>query len=670
MSDHVPDDTGGALRSDIISDDEYWQIINSAILDLRHTISENLKALNLKIPIDSMVNYIINTRDVRSILSSGKHNWIAFNSELSNKLRKVTDLDKHVLDNPHDQDLQIAPLKNRVNNVNNEFLAATAQRVFYNVMRVTIDLRRRNASNTGAAAPDGEQLGTESAKVTYILTNLQSDDVNSVKMDRYNKLVKLIKEHDINPWPVGFKKTISVSEFLNKFDALAADLTELALAGRLIGLRRMGKATFAELLDGGEKIQLYVQRDQVGADTYDVFKLFDIGDIVGVKGTAFTTRTGEPSVVVKSIQLLAKNIHPLPASKEKDGQIFDEFSDKDQRYRQRYVDLLVNPSTRTVFEQRSRIVSAIRRHLEGAGYLEVETPILQPIYGGAAARPFVTHHNALDMRLYLRIANELYLKRLIVGGFDRVFEFARDFRNEGMDRYHNPEFTQVECYAAYQDYQDMMRLVETLISGLAVELHGTTRVTLAGREVELAPPWRRATMMDLLKEATGEDLLELDEPALHALAGRLHVEVEPQAGWSRVVDEIFGALVEPTLIQPTFVCDYPREMSPLARRHRNNPRLVERFEAIVAGKELCNSFTELNDPIDQRQRFVEQHALIQRGDDEAHPLDEDFIHALEIGMPPTAGLGIGVDRLVMLLTGTESIRDVILFPTMRPLGGT
>jgi lysyl-tRNA synthetase class 2 len=489
--------------------------------------------------------------------------------------------------------------------------------------------------------------------------------LSPVLQQRLEKLDRL-RELGVEPWPVGFTRDTRVGEVLATFEELKERGGTFTLAGRLTALRRMGKATFAELMDGGEKIQLYIQRDGVGADTYDVFKLFDIGDIVGVEGKAFTTRSGEMSVEVGGIRLLSKNLHPLPASKEKDGQVFDEFSDKDQRYRQRYVDLLVNPSTRTVFEQRSRIVSAIRRHLEAQAFLEVETPVLQPIYGGAAARPFVTHHNALDMRLYLRIANELYLKRLVVGGFDRVFEFARDFRNEGMDRFHNPEFTQMECYAAYQDYQDMMVLVENLISALALDLHGSTRVVLKGHEVELAAPWRRATMMDLLREATGEDLLDMDEAAVRALAKRLQVEVEPTDGWARMVDAIFGDLVEPKLIQPTFVCDYPREMSPLARRHRQDPRLVERFEAVVAGKELCNSFTELNDPIDQRQRFLDQQALIQRGDDEAHPLDEDFLRALETGMPPTAGLGLGIDRLVMLLTGAESIRDVIFFPTMRP----
>jgi len=498
------------------------------------------------------------------------------------------------------------------------------------------------------------------------MTSESDDKRPPVVQERFRKLDEL-RGRGVDPWPVGFAPSHRAGAVLADFAALEAAATELRLAGRLMGLRRMGKATFAELRDGADKIQLYVQREAVGADTYDVFKLFDIGDMIGVEGRAFTTRTGEPSLEVHGITLLAKNLAPLPASKEKDGQVFDEFSDKDQRYRQRHVDLLVNPSTRTVFEQRSRIISAIRRRLEAEGYLEVETPILQPLYGGAAARPFVTHHNTLDMKLYLRIANELYLKRLIVGGFHKVFEFARDFRNEGMDRFHNPEFTQMECYAAYQDYKDMMVLVETMIADIARDLHGSTCVSLRGHQVELAAPWRRAPMMDLLKEATGEDLLELGDDGVRALAKRLHVEVEPTDGWSRMVDALFGELVEPKLIQPVFVCDYPREMSPLARRHRDNPRLVERFEAVVAGKELCNSFTELNDPLDQRARFEEQNRLIQRGDDEAHPLDEDFLRALETGMPPTAGLGIGIDRLVMLLTGAESIRDVIFFPTMRPL---
>jgi lysyl-tRNA synthetase class 2 len=490
--------------------------------------------------------------------------------------------------------------------------------------------------------------------------------LNPVLRQRREKLEKL-REEGVNCYPYGYSRSHRVAEVNQNFQTFEETGEELSLAGRLMTFRKMGKVTFAVLQDGGEKIQLYVQRDLLGADRYGVFKLFDIGDIVGVKGKAFRTKTGEPSIEAAEVELLTKNIHPLPVSKEKDGQVFDEFTDKDQRYRQRYVDLLVNPGTRTVFEQRSRIISSIRRFLETEGYLEVETPILQPIYGGAAARPFITHHNTLDMSLYLRIANELYLKRLIVGGFDRVFEFARDFRNEGMDRFHNPEFTQVELYAAYEDYGYMMNLVEQLISALAMELYGSTKVTLKGHEIDLAPPWRRATMMELLEEATGEDLMGLDEEGLKALAKKMHVETEGVHGWSRLVDELFGELVEPKLIQPTFVCDHPLEMSPLAKRHRSDDRLVERFEAIVAGKELCNSFSELNDPLDQRERFLEQRKAMDKGDDEAHPLDEDFLHALEIGMPPTAGLGIGIDRLVMLLTGAESIRDVIFFPTMRPL---
>jgi lysyl-tRNA synthetase, class II len=500
------------------------------------------------------------------------------------------------------------------------------------------------------------------------IKNKSAKKVSPVVRLRYEKLQKL-KDLNVNPWPHNFDRKHFINDVLAAFKEYEEDAKEVILAGRLMTFRRMGKVTFAVLEDSSEKIQLYVQRDQLGVDKYDVFKLFDIGDIVGVKGTAFTTRTGELSIQVSEVTLLSKNMHPLPVTKEKDGQLFDEFSDKEQRYRQRYIDLIVNPDVKRVFRQRSRIVSSIRSWLENADFLEVETPVLQPIYGGATARPFVTHHNALDMKLYLRIANELYLKRLIVGGFDRVFEFARDFRNEGMDRFHNPEFTQVELYAAFEDYHFMMELVEGMVSQIAMDLFGDTKVTLGGHQIELAPPWRRVSMMDLLKEATGEDLLDMDEPTIAALAKSHGVEFDKSAGWAKIVDEIFGALVEPNLIQPTFICDYPVDMSPLAKRHRKHDRLVERFEAVVAGKELCNSFTELNDPIDQRKRFEEQNELITRGDNEAQPLDDDFVKALEVGMPPTAGLGLGIDRLVMLLTGSESIRDVILFPTMRPVKG-
>jgi lysyl-tRNA synthetase, class II len=486
-----------------------------------------------------------------------------------------------------------------------------------------------------------------------------------VVRQRYEKLEKL-RELGVDPWPPNFDREDFAADLLKNFEESIESAEEFVLAGRLMTFRRMGKVTFAVLEDQSAKIQLYVQRDSIGVDNYTVFKLFDIGDIVGVRGKAFRTKTGEPSLDVSAVTLLSKNLAPLPVTKEKDGQLFDEFSDKDQRYRQRYVDLIVNPKVREVFKQRSRIVTLMRRYFEDLDFLEVETPILQPIYGGAAARPFVTHHNALDMPLYLRIANELYLKRLIVGGFDRVFEFARDFRNEGMDRFHNPEFTQVELYAAYEDYSFMMEMVENLVSRLAQDLYGDTKVQLKGHVIDLAPPWRRATMMELLEEATGENLLDMDEAAVRALAKKLHLDVDEIHGWPALVDEIFGELVEPKLIQPTFVCDHPLEMSPLAKKHRDNPRLVERFEAVVAGKELCNSFSELNDPVDQEERFRQQRALSEGGDDEAHPMDEDFIRALKTGMPPTAGLGIGIDRLVMLLTSAESIRDVIFFPTMKP----
>ena len=484
---------------------------------------------------------------------------------------------------------------------------------------------------------------------------------------RYEKLDRL-EELGIEAWPVGFHREHRIKDILADFEGYQGSSELLCVAGRLMAFRRMGKVTFAELADFGGRIQLYFQRDSVGADTYDIVKLFDIGDIVGIQGKAFVTKTGERSLEVSGAVLLAKNLQPLPITKEKDGQLFDEFSDKEQRYRQRYIDLVVNAPVRETFVRRSRIISMIRDFLQRQDFLEVDTPILQPIYGGASARPFVTHHNALDMKLYLRIANELYLKRLIVGGFERVFEFARDFRNEGMDRFHNPEFTQVELYAAYEDYTFMMNLMEQLLAHLAQELYGSTRVTLGGHEIELKAPWRRARLMDLLEEATGEDLLAMEIPQLRKVAEKHGIEVD--ASWDRpkLWDEIFGELVEPKLIQPTFVTDYPVELSPLARRHREDARLVERFEAVVAGKELCNSFSELNDPLDQRRRFEAQSRMVEEGDAEAHPLDEDFLKALEVGMPPTAGLGIGIDRLVMLLTGSESIRDVILFPTMRPQG--
>ncbi len=486
---------------------------------------------------------------------------------------------------------------------------------------------------------------------------------------RHEKVDKL-RAMGVEPWPWSYERSHTVGQVADAFEDFETSKESLRIAGRLTAVRRMGKVSFAQLQDFSGKLQLFFQSEKVGADSFDVIKLFDIGDIVGVSGKAFRTKTGEATLSVEEAVLLAKNVYPLPSLKEKDGQVFDEFSDKDQRYRQRYLDLIVNPEVREVFVKRTRIVNAIRRYLEERDYLEVETPVLQPVYGGAAARPFVTHHNTLDMRLYLRIANELYLKRLIVGGFDRVFEFSRDFRNEGIDRTHNPEFTQVELYAAFKDYQYMMDLTEELVSGIAQEINGHTKVCWNGHEIDLKRPWRRAPMMDLIREATGEDLLGADRATLEACAKKHGVEVEASMSDATLLDGIFGETVEPDLVQPTFVMDHPVEMSPLAKRHRRDPRLVERFEAVVGGKEICNAFSELSDPFDQKQRFMDQDEAIQRGDEEAQPFDEDFVKALEVGMPPTAGLGLGIDRLTMLITGAESIRDVIFFPTMRPVDGS
>jgi lysyl-tRNA synthetase class 2 len=397
----------------------------------------------------------------------------------------------------------------------------------------------------------------------------------------------------------------------------------------------------------------------------------DIGDIIGVKGFVFRTKMGEVSIHGSELILLSKSLRPLPIAKEKVDEkgnktIYDPFSDKELRYRQRYLDLVVNQDVRQVFIKRSTMISAIRKFLDERGYLEVETPVLQPIYGGASARPFITHHNAMDMKLYMRIADELYLKRLIVGGYDGVYEISKDFRNEGMDKTHNPEFTMLELYVAYHDYRWMMNLVEELVSNIAIALNRVPTVKLGNHEINFTPPWKRITMFDAIKEYTDKDLRKKNEDELRTVAKELHIEVEPSIGAGGIIDEIFSERVEPHLIQPTFITDYPLEMSPLAKKHRSEPGLVERFEAIVNGKELCNAFSELNDPIDQRARFEEQMKLRARGDEEAQVLDEDFLRALEYGMPPTTGLGIGIDRLNMLMTNQDSIRDVIFFPQMKP----
>jgi lysyl-tRNA synthetase class 2 len=482
----------------------------------------------------------------------------------------------------------------------------------------------------------------------------------------------------INPYPPElFEVNVTSKDILTNYEKQKTDYKNISIAGRLMSRRIMGSASFAVLQDEYGKIQIYLRRDDIcpGEDKslYNtVFKkLLDIGDIIGVNGYVFTTQTGEISIYVKKLKVLSKSLRPLPIVKEttdKEGNIklHDAFSDAEQRYRQRYVDLIVNSEVKETFKKRTRLVNSIRDYLNNRGYLEVETPILQPLYGGAAAKPFKTHHNSLDMTLYLRIANELYLKRLIVGGFDGVYEFSKDFRNEGMSRFHNPEFTQVELYVAYKDYQWMMDLVEEMIEKVALDLHGTTKVQVGDKEIDFQRPWKRFTMFEAIQHYTGADISAMNEEEIRKTARDLGVEVDDTMGKGKLIDEIFGEKCESHLIQPTFITDYPVEMSPLAKKHRSIEGLAERFEAICNGKEICNAFSELNDPLDQRKRFQEQLELGKRGDEEAMVLDEDFLRALEYGMPPTAGLGVGIDRLAMIMTNSNSIQDVLFFPQMKP----
>lgn len=448
---------------------------------------------------------------------------------------------------------------------------------------------------------------------------------------------------------------------------------QVKMAGRLMSRRIMGKASFAQLRDTKGEIQLYITRDDICPDEdktlyNDVFKkLLDYGDFIAIEGYLFKTQVGEISVHVQKLSLLSKALKPLPVVKtDADGKVHDAFTDPELRYRQRYVDLIVNPQVRNIFETRSKVFSTMRSFFDAQGYLEVETPVLQPIPGGANARPFTTHHNALDMPLYLRIANELYLKRLIVGGYDGVYEFSRNFRNEGMDRTHNPEFTIMEIYVAYKDYNWMMDFTEEMIEKVALTIHGSTKVKLGEQEIDFKRPFRRLTMLDAIKEFTGTDISAMDEPALHQFCKSLHIETIESMGKGKLIDEIFGAKCEPRLVQPTFITDYPIEMSPLCKRHRSNPELTERFELIVNCTEIANAYSELNDPIDQRERFEAQLKLSEKGDDEAMFIDHDFLRALEYGMPPTSGMGIGMDRLVMMMTGQTSIQEVLYFPQMRP----
>ncbi len=486
--------------------------------------------------------------------------------------------------------------------------------------------------------------------------------------------LKHIIEMGIDPFPaVLYEVTHHADEIKKTFASNPEALGEVRIAGRLMMTRVMGKAAFAEIQDTTGRIQIYVVRDEIcpGEDKAfynDFFKRFlDLGDIVGITGTVFLTKTEEISVRVKELKLLCKALRPLPVVKvDAEGVTHDAFTDPELRYRQRYVDLTVNPHLREIFVKRNTIYNVMREYLNAKGYLEVETPILQPLYGGAAARPFKTHHNTLDMTLYLRIANELYLKRLIVAGFDGVYEFSKDFRNEGMDRSHNPEFTQIELYVAYKDYLWMMELVEEMIEKCVIAIHGTTAISVGDNTIDFKRPWTRMTMFESIRHYTGKDVSHMDEAQLREVAKELKIHLEPTIGKGKIIDEIFSEMCQPHLVQPTFITDYPVEMSPLAKKHRVHEGLVERFEAFCNCTEIANAFSELNDPIDQRSRFEEQLELGKRGDEEAMTLDEDFLRALEYGMPPTAGLGIGMDRLTMIITNQPSIQEVLFFPQMRP----
>ena len=479
-----------------------------------------------------------------------------------------------------------------------------------------------------------------------------------------------LRKSGINPYPADlFPVDHTTADIKGNFE----EGKKVILAGRLMSRRIQGKASFAELQDSKGKIQVYFNRDEIcpGEDKSkynDVYKkLLDIGDFIGIEGELFKTKVGEMTVMVKDYTLLSKSLRPLPLPKtDKEGKTFDEFNDPEQRYRQRYADLAVNPKVKEIFVKRTKLFNAMRNFFNDKGYFEVETPILQSIPGGAAARPFITHHNALDIPLYLRIANELYLKRLIVGGFDGVYEFSKNFRNEGMDRTHNPEFTAMEIYVAYKDYNWMMEFVENLLEYCAIQVNGTTQATFGEHTVDFKAPYKRVTMTDAIKQFTGFDITGKSEKELYEAAKEMGIEVDDTMGKGKLIDEIFGEKCEGNFIQPTYITDYPIEMSPLCKVHRDNPELTERFELMVCGKEIANAYSELNDPIDQRERFEEQLKLSEKGDDEAMFIDNDFLRALEYGMPPTSGLGIGMDRLIMFLTNKQSIQEVLFFPQMKP----
>lgn len=499
---------------------------------------------------------------------------------------------------------------------------------------------------------------------------MHDHSLNDQELRRREELQHL-RDAGINPYPPSFDRSHHAAYILDTFrDEQPEPLANVTVAGRIVAIRKMGKASFLHIADSSGRIQIYAKKDDLG-EAYDLLRLYDLGDIIGVEGFVFRTRMGEVSVHARSITMLTKSVRPIPLGKEEvaeDGTVtrYDAFADKELRYRKRYLDLIANPHIKETFEKRATIIRTMRRYFDDRGWMEVETPILQPLYGGATARPFITHHNALDVELYLRIADELYLKRLIVGGFDAVYEISKNFRNEGMDKTHNPEFTAMEIYVAYKDYLWMMDMAEDLLQTIVNAVHGTTTVRCGDVDVSWAKPFRRETMYGLFDQHTGRNLRGLHREQLLEAARELDVAVDPKASAMKILDEIFSVCVQPHLIQPTFVMDYPVEMSPLAKAHRTKAGLVERFELFVMGKEIANAFSELNDPIDQRARLEEQAQIRADGDDEAMVVDEDFLHAIEVGLPPTAGMGIGIDRLVMLLTDNDSIRDVLFFPQMRP----
>jgi len=482
--------------------------------------------------------------------------------------------------------------------------------------------------------------------------------------ERDNRILKLekIEEKGVNPYPYRYDRTHTAGEITEETEKLIVSGETVSVAGRIMAIRGHGHTSFGDLKDRTGKVQFYIKDEEVGENLFSLFRLLDVGDFIGLRGAVFRTRSGEVTVRVQDLTLLSKSLLPLPEK-------YHGLQNKELRYRRRYLDLIVNDEVMDVFVTRARIIDSMRDFLKKYDFLEVDTPVLQPIYGGAAARPFVTHHNSLDIDLYLRIADELYLKRLLVGGMERVFEFSKDFRNEGMDRSHNPEFTMMECYAAYWDYQDVMGFLEEMISGIALEVNGTRKITYGGEEIDLTPPWKRITFFEALKDKTGQDLSGSSTGQLEKEAEKAGLSFDTGMSRGELLDILFSGLVEPELIQPTFIIDHPLEISPLAKKHRAKKGLVERFEPYIAGFEIANAFSELNDPLDQRERLEDQ--VVARSEElgQSHPVDEDYLMALEYGLPPTGGLGVGIDRLVMLLTDSHSIRDVILFPQMRPEEG-